>query len=67
MRMPLVAGNWKMNGSRKSAATLFDAVVQGADSLSGVEIAVFPPFPLLADGARLGQPGRGRRPEPGRA
>lgn len=42
-----------MNGSRKSAAKLFDAVIQGADSLAGVEIAVFPPFPLLADCARL--------------
>jgi triosephosphate isomerase len=52
MRKRLVAGNWKMNGSRKSAAALFSAVVQAADSVADVEIAVFPPYPLLADGMR---------------
>lgn len=52
MRTPIVVGNWKMNGTRKSAAALFAAVAGGADGLTGVEVAVCPPYPLLVDGAR---------------
>ncbi len=52
MRRPLVAGNWKMNGSRADAGKLLDGIFQGADSVDETEIAVCPPFiliPLTAD------------------
>lgn len=49
MRRPLVAGNWKMNGSRAGNAGLLAAVRAGADGLPGVDVAVCPPFVYLAD------------------
>jgi triosephosphate isomerase len=49
MRRPLVAGNWKMNGSRAGIKGLLDAVRAGAGQLPGVDIAVCPPFVYLAD------------------
>ena len=47
MRRKLVAGNWKMHGSRASAKALVDAIA-GAPALT-CEVAVFPPFPYLAE------------------
>ncbi len=47
MRRKLVAGNWKMNGSRAMAASLVDAVAGGKPE--AVEVLVFPPFPYLAE------------------
>ena len=47
MRHKLVAGNWKMHGTRASASALVDAIA-AAPPLS-CEIAVFPPFPYLAE------------------
>lgn len=44
MRRPLVAGNWKMNGTRDSARALVHAVSVGVD---GVDVALCPPFVLL--------------------
>lgn len=49
MRTPLVAGNWKMNGSRESVKELITGVVSGAKSLTGVEVAVCPPAIFIAD------------------
>lgn len=49
MRQPLVAGNWKMNGTRDSVASLMKAVTTGAAKLAGVDIAVCPPFVFLAE------------------
>jgi len=49
MRTPLVAGNWKMNGSRESVKELINGVVEGAKSLTGVEVAVCPPAIYIAD------------------
>ncbi len=49
MRTPLVAGNWKMNGSRASVKELINGVVAGAKAISGVEIAVCPPFIFIPD------------------
>jgi triosephosphate isomerase len=46
-RKPLVAGNWKMNGSRAANAELLNAVIGGAKSLDGVELVVCPPFVYL--------------------
>src|SRR5437667_2270020 len=45
-RRPLVAGNWKMNGIRASAAAL-GKIVQGSDALSKVDLLVCPPATLV--------------------
>jgi triosephosphate isomerase len=47
MRRPLVAGNWKMHGSRASAKVLLDALARAPTP--ACEVAVFPPFPYLAE------------------
>jgi len=49
MRTPLVAGNWKMNGSRESVKELIAGVVEGAKTLNGVEVAVCPSTIHIAD------------------
>jgi triosephosphate isomerase len=46
-RSRLVAGNWKMNGSRSSIRQLVSGILDQIDSCSGCEIAVFPPFVFL--------------------
>ena len=46
MRKKLVAGNWKMHGSRSMAESLVDAIA--ADRPDNVDVAVFPPFPYIA-------------------
>jgi triosephosphate isomerase len=46
MRKKLVAGNWKMYGSRSMAESLVDAIV--AARPDNVDVAVFPPFPYIA-------------------
>jgi len=43
MRQPLVAGNWKMNGSRDSVATLLDGLKQGIGEVRVAEVVVCPP------------------------
>ena len=45
-RRPLVAGNWKMNGARASAAEL-GRIVQRSDALSKVDLLVCPPATLV--------------------
>jgi triosephosphate isomerase (TIM) len=45
-RSRLVAGNWKMHGSRESNRALVAAIVAGAGN-SPAECAVCPPFPYL--------------------
>jgi triosephosphate isomerase len=52
MRQPLVAGNWKMNGSRDAARTLLGGILNDVATLKRTEVAVCPPFiliPLAAD------------------
>jgi triosephosphate isomerase len=51
MRTRLVAGNWKMHGSRAANAPLLDAVKAGAGRAAGVAIAVCVPFPYLHETA----------------
>ncbi len=46
MRRPLVAGNWKMHGSRAENARLIDDLVQASDA-GAAEILVCPPFVYL--------------------
>ena len=45
-RRPLVAGNWKMNGLRSSAAE-FTRIVEGAQKLTAVELMICPPATLV--------------------
>ncbi len=52
MRRKLVAGNWKMHGSRSASAEL---VVNLATSLPhAVDVAVLPPYPYLSELIALG-------------
>ncbi len=46
MRRKLVAGNWKLHGSRALAAELCGAL---AAHPAGIDIAVMPPFPYLGE------------------
>ncbi len=48
MPTPLIAGNWKMNTTLASAVELAAGVMDGAASLSGVELVLCPPFVSLA-------------------
>lgn len=41
MRQPLVAGNWKMNGSSQSIRDLIDGILSGLETKA--EVLVFPP------------------------
>ena len=47
-RTRLVAGNWKMHGSRTANRALLDGILKGLDR-DGAECAVCVPFPYLAD------------------
>jgi len=49
MRKRLVAGNWKMHGSRAANGALLDAVLAGMQGLQGVECAVCVPYPYLGE------------------
>jgi triosephosphate isomerase len=44
MRQPLVAGNWKMNGSLDSITALVEGIKAGLDSVTTAEMVVCPPF-----------------------
>lgn len=48
MRRPLVAGNWKMNGSTESINGLLDGLLSGIEAVRSADVAVFPPFVYLA-------------------
>lgn len=50
MRKKVIAGNWKMNTERSSAAALAEAVVDGVSGMSAddaLEIVLCPPFVLV--------------------
>ena len=47
-RVRLVAGNWKMHGSRASIQALLGSLLQGIPKSSGAGCAVCVPFPYLA-------------------
>lgn len=49
MRQPLVAGNWKMNGSRASVKELLDGLKAGIDQVNNAAVAVCCPHVFLAD------------------
>jgi triosephosphate isomerase len=51
MRARLVAGNWKMHGSRAANQRLLEAIKREAASAAGVDVAVCVPFPYLHQAA----------------
>src|SRR5881394_860608 len=48
-RIRLVAGNWKMHGSRKANRELLDALVSEVPQVRGVGCTVCVPFPYLGE------------------
>ena len=53
MRRPLVAGNWKMNGSLDSARVLLDGIKRGLDDVKRAEVAVCPPYVYIPEVEKL--------------
>jgi triosephosphate isomerase len=55
LRKPLVAGNWKMHGSRAEAVRLVEGILASSAVAvaAAAEVVVCPPFVYLADVARL--------------
>jgi len=51
-RRPLVAGNWKMHGSRAENSALLDALLHGQQADATAEMVVCPPFVYLWEAAR---------------
>jgi triosephosphate isomerase (TIM) len=52
-RQPLVAGNWKMHGSRAENSSLINALLDLVQPGKRAEIMVCPPFPYLLETGRL--------------
>jgi triosephosphate isomerase len=52
MRQPLVAGNWKMHGSRAENANLVAALLDLLPAGKHAEVLVCPPFPYLLETGR---------------
>ncbi len=53
MRQPLVAGNWKMHGSRAENASLVSGLLDLLQPGKRAEILLCPPFPYLMETGRL--------------
>jgi triosephosphate isomerase len=53
MRRPIIAGNWKMNGTKASVRELLQGIRKGAADISNVEWIVLPPFPFLEQTEKL--------------
>jgi triosephosphate isomerase len=47
MRTPLVAGNWKMNGTRSSVSELVAGICRGTSGVDGVEVLLCPSYVFL--------------------
>jgi triosephosphate isomerase len=60
MRQKLVAGNWKLNGSKASIESLMGGILAGLEGMDNVAVAVCPPYvyiPMtqaLVSGSRIG-------------
>jgi triosephosphate isomerase len=52
LRRPLVAGNWKMHGSRAEAERLVGSLIARGAAAGDAEVVVCPPFVHLADVGR---------------
>ncbi len=53
MRQPLVAGNWKLNGSSESISELIGGIKAGIADVCKAAVAVCPPFVYLSEVKRL--------------
>ncbi len=53
MRKSLVAGNWKMHGSRQQLADLLGELLEGVGTSAGAEVLVCPAFVYLHEAAAL--------------
>jgi triosephosphate isomerase len=49
MRKPLVAGNWKLNGTRESNGHLVQGVLEAVSALEASEVMVCPPYVYLGE------------------
>jgi len=47
MRTPLIAGNWKMNGSKPMVRELVSGILAGLDADRRAELLLIPPFPYI--------------------
>jgi triosephosphate isomerase (TIM) len=52
MRRPVVAGNWKMHGSRSANEALLSDLERRLEADWPIDVVVFPPYVYLADAAR---------------
>jgi triosephosphate isomerase len=52
---PLIAGNWKMNGTLMEARALVSEIVKAAPGLFPARLVVIPPFTALCETSRLAQ------------
>ena len=48
MRIPIIAGNWKMNTTVNDAVKLVRSMLAGLDKVAGIEKVICPPFVSLA-------------------
>jgi triosephosphate isomerase len=48
MRIPMIAGNWKMNTTVEDAVKLVRSMLPGLDKVGGIEKVICPPFVSLA-------------------
>ena len=48
MRIPIIAGNWKMNTTVNDAVKLVRSMLTGLDKVAGIEKVICPPFVSLA-------------------
>ncbi len=53
MRKPLVAGNWKMNGSLESVRNLLEGIKSGVAAVQNAEVAVCPPYVYIPEAEKL--------------
>ena len=49
MRKPIIAGNWKMNGSRSSIKELLDGIKAGMGDVKSAEVVACAPAIYLSD------------------
>jgi triosephosphate isomerase len=52
MRKPLVAGNWKLNGSKASVKALVEGLLGGIGDVDSAEVVVCPPYVFIPDVAQ---------------
>jgi len=53
MRQPLVAGNWKLNGTRQSINSLLQAILGGMQDVKKAEVAVCAPYIYIPQVAEM--------------